>query len=95
MAEKRPATMDDMARIGGVGQPDLVVLVVGGAGPEPYRLDRRIVGAVLALGGEPGLARVDPGLVIGAFDAGNAVQRIVLGHRGADEAAVEDVGTAD
>ena len=39
--------------------------------------------------------RVDAGLVIGAVDAGNAIKRVVLRDRRADEAAVEDVGAAD
>ena len=82
-------------RIGGVREPDLVVLVVGGAGPETYRVDRRRVRPVFALGGEFGLMRVDPGLVIGAVDAGNAIKRVVLRDRRADEAALENVGAAD
>ena len=82
-------------RIGGVGEADLVVLVVGGAGPEPDRIDRRRIRPVFALGGEFGLMRVDAGLVIGAVDAGNAIERVVLRDRGADEAAMEDVGAAD
>jgi hypothetical protein len=39
--------------------------------------------------------RVDPGLVIGAVDAGNAIKRVVLRDRRADEAALEDVRAAD
>src|SRR5437762_3043611 len=38
---------------------------------------------------------VDPRLVIGAVDAGNAIERVVLRDRSADEAALEDVRTAD
>ena len=82
-------------RIGGVREPDLVVLVIGGAGPETYRVDRRCVGPVFALGREFGLMRVDAGLVIGAVDAGNAIKRIVLCDRRADEATMEDVRAAD
>ena len=39
--------------------------------------------------------RVDAGLVIGAIDAGDMIERIVLRDRSADEAAVEDIGAAD
>ena len=85
----------DGRRIGGIGEADLVVLVIGGAGPEPDRVDRRGVRPVFALGREFGLVRVDPGLVIGAVDAGNAIERVGLRDRRADEAAVEDVGAAD
>ena len=39
--------------------------------------------------------RIDPGLVFSAVDAGNTIERVVLRDRGADEAAMEDVGAAD
>ena len=81
--------------IGGIGKPDLVVLVVGGAGPEADGVDRRRIRPVFALGGELGLVRVDAGAVIVAVDAGNVIERVVLRDRGADEAAVEDVRAAD
>src|ERR1700682_1163046 len=58
-------------------------------------LDRRGVGPVLALGGEFGLVAVDAGLVVGAVDAGNMIERIVLRDRGPDKSAVEDIGAAD
>src|SRR6185295_789719 len=76
-------------------QPDFVVLVIGGAGPETYRVDRRSIRPVFALGREFGLMRVDAGLVIGAVDTGNAIKRVVLRDRRADETALEDVGAAD
>ncbi len=81
--------------VGRIGEADLVVLVVGSSRPEPDGIDRCRVGPVFALGRKLGLVRVDAGLVIGAVDAGDAIQRIVLRDRGADEAAVEDVGAAD
>ena len=81
--------------IGGIGEPDLVVVIVGGAGPEPDGVDRRPVRMVFALGGEFGLVAVDPGLVIGAVDAGDAIERVVLRDRSADETVLEDVGAAD
>ncbi len=39
--------------------------------------------------------RVDAGLVIGAIDAGNVVESIVLGNRSTDEPAMEDIRAAD
>src|SRR5262249_24069148 len=57
--------------ISGIGKSDLVVLVVGGAGPEAYRVDRRSVGTVFPFGREFGLVRIDPGLVFRAIDAGD------------------------
>src|SRR5258705_10617804 len=39
--------------------------------------------------------RVDRGLVIGAIDPGYMVQRVVLGDRRADKAAIENIGAAD
>ena len=50
------------------------------------------MGVVFALGGELGLVAVDPGLVIGTVDAGDAVEGVVLGDRSADETVLEDVG---
>src|SRR4051812_36562836 len=71
------------------------MMIIDGAGPEPDRLDRRGIRPVLALCREFGLMSVDPGLMIGAVDAWNAIQRVVLRHRRADKTAVEDVGAAD
>src|SRR4029453_1637325 len=68
---------------------------VGGARPKTFPCDPPPSRTVFALGGEFGLMRVDPGLVIGAIDAGNAIKRIVLRDRRADEAALEDIGAAD
>src|SRR5437773_12497254 len=39
--------------------------------------------------------RVDAGLVIGAIDAGEVVERVVLRDRRADKAAIEDIRAAD
>ena len=38
---------------------------------------------------------VDPRLVIGAVDAGDTIERVVLRDRSADKAALEDIGAAD
>ena len=70
-------------------------MIVGGAGPEPDGVDRRGVRPVFALGREFGLMAVDPRLVIGAVDAGNAIKRVVLRDRSADETTLEDVRAAD
>ena len=78
-----------------IGKADLVVAIIGAAGPQPDGVDHGAVGAILALDGQLGLARVDPGAVIGAVKAGNPVQRVVLGQRRADEAAIEQIGAAD
>src|SRR5712691_12114888 len=67
--------------IGGICKANLVVPVVGSAGPEPDGIDRRRVRPILAFSGDLGLMRVDAGLVIGAIDAGNMVESIVLGNR--------------
>ena len=71
------------------------MVIVGGARPEADGVDRRGIRPVFALGGEFGLMAVDPRLVIGAVDAGNAIKRVVLRDRSADEATLEDVRAAD
>ena len=81
--------------IGRIGKSDLVMVIVGGARPEADGVDRRGIRPVFALGGEFGLMAVDPRLVIGAVDAGNAIKRVVLRDRSADEATLEDVRAAD
>src|SRR5215218_6025496 len=80
--------------IRGIGEIELVVFVVGRAGPEPDRFDRRAVRPILPLGGELGLMAINSRLVIGPIDARNAVKRIVLRDRSTDEAALEDIGAA-
>src|SRR6185295_3842890 len=85
----------DGGGIGGIGESDLVMVIVGGARPEADGVDRRGIRPVFTLGGEFGLMAVDPRLVIGAVDAGNAIKRVVLRDRSADEAALEDVRAAD
>jgi hypothetical protein len=85
----------ERGRIRGICEANLVVPVVGSAGPEPDRVDRRRVRPILAFGGDFGLMRVDPGLVIGAIDAGDMIERVVLRDRSAVEAAVEDIRPAD
>ena len=82
-------------QIGRVGEANFVVLVVDRAGPEANRLDGGCVRPVLALGGEFGLMRVDPGQVVGAVDAGDMIERIGLRDRRPDESAIEDIGAAD
>ena len=64
--------------IGGVGEADLVVLVVGSTGPESDGVDRGGVRTVFALGGEFGLVGVDPCLMVGAVDAGDAIEGVGL-----------------
>ncbi len=81
--------------IGGISKRDLVVLVIGGACPEPNRLDRRGIGPIFALGRDLGLARVDAGAVVGGFDAGDTIQRIVLRDRSTNKSTVEDIRAAD
>ena len=65
----------ERCRISWVGKADFIVLVIGGAGPEPNGVDRRRIGPIFAFGGEFGLVRVDPGLVLGAVDAGDVIER--------------------
>src|SRR5882672_5248080 len=71
------------------------MVIVGSTGPEADGVDRRGIRPVFALGGEFGLMAVDPRLVIGAVDSGDAIERVVLRDRSADEAALEDVRAAD
>ena len=85
----------ERGRIGGICEANLVVPVVGGAGPEPDRIDRRRVRPIFAFGGDFGLMRVDAGLVIGAIDAGDVVQRVVLRDCRADKPAIENIRAAD
>src|SRR5207237_10371320 len=80
---------------GGFGESDFIVLLVGRAGPETNCIDGSSVRPILALGGEFGLMRVDPGQVVGTVDAGDMIERIGLRDRSANEAAMEDVGAAD
>jgi hypothetical protein len=82
-------------KVGGIRKANLVVFVIGGAGPEPDGIDRSGVRPVFALGRELGLVRVDPGLVIGAVDTGDAIERVVLRDGCANEAAMEEIGTAE
>ncbi|MGY4362251.1 hypothetical protein ACVW0J_008744 [Bradyrhizobium sp. i1.7.7] len=81
--------------IGGIGKADLVVSIIRGASPEADGVDRGGIGPVLALDVDLGLVRVDPGVVVGAVDAGDMVERVVLRDRRADIAALEEVGAAD
>src|SRR5207302_7075276 len=78
-----------------VGKPDLVVLVIGRAEPEPHRVDTAGHWTVLAFGRHLGLARIDARVVVGAVDAGNTIERVVLSNGGADETLVEKIRGAD
>ena len=82
-------------KIGRVGEADFVVLVVGRAEPEADRIDRFRVGPVFALRRELGLLGIDAGARVRALDAGDAIERIGLRDRRADEAAVENIRAAD
>ena len=79
----------------GIGQPELVVLVVGVGKPEPDRIDPGGLRPPLALAGHLGLARVDARIVVLPVDARDAVERIVLRDGDADKTLIEDIGTAD
>ena len=82
-------------RVSRIGEADLIVFVVGRAQPKADCIDRDRVGAILALRREFGLLRINARVRVVPLDAGNAIERVGLRHRCADEAAVEDVGTAD
>ena len=69
--------------------------VVGGTGPEPDHVDGLGVRMIVALDRQLGLPRVDAGAVLFAVDAGNMIDAVVLLYRRADEAAREEVRSAD
>ena len=81
--------------IGGIGEPDLVVVIVGRTGPEPDGIDRRRVRPIFALGREFGLMGIDPRLVIRPVNAGDAIERVGLRDRSADKAAMKQIRAAD
>ena len=76
-------------------QADLVVLVVGRAGPEADRFDGRGIGAIFPLHGDLGLFADNARLLLRAFDAGDAVIGPVMRDRRADIAAVEEIRPAE
>src|SRR5262249_20787352 len=53
----------DRRWIEGIGKPDLVVVIVGGTGPEPDGVDDGLMWMIFTLGAEFGLVAVDSGLV--------------------------------
>ena len=81
--------------VGGIGEADLVVLVVAVAEPEPDRVDRGRLRAEFAFAGHLGLVHVDAGVVGRAVEPGDVIEAVELRDRGADKAAVENVRAAD
>ncbi len=70
---------------------ELVVLVVGNAGPVPDGVDGGHLGPVLAFARELDLVHVDAGIGLGRFQPRHAIEARVARHRGADEAALEQI----
>ncbi len=81
--------------VGRVREPEFVVLVVGGAGPEPDGRDRRRIRPEFSLCGDLGLVGINAGLVIGAVEAGDVIERVVLRDRRANKPAMKNVRAAD
>src|SRR3954471_21135041 len=81
--------------VGRIRKADLIMTVVGRAGPEPYGVDSRRVRPVFAFRRELGLMSVDAGVMIRTVNAGDMIERVGLRDRPADIAAMEDVGAAD
>ena len=70
---------------------ELVVLVVGDAGPVPDGVDGDHLGPVLAFARELDLVHVDAGIGLGRFQSRHAIEARVARHRDADEAALEQI----
>ena len=84
------------AEIGGVGQSDLVVLVVGDAAPEANGVDaRRSARAIRPCSVTLVWCASMRVLWSSPSMPGNVIERVVLRDRDADEAVVEDVRAAD
>ena len=78
-----------------VSEPDLVVLVVGVAGPIAHRRDGGGVRTILALAGDLRLLQADVGLGRRRLEAGDVIVAGETGDRDAGIAAVEQVRAAD
>src|SRR5262249_33691355 len=82
-------------RIGILLQPELVVLVVGYAAPEPDRIDEVDRHAPFALADQLDLIGVDARAMILPVDAGDVIERVVLRDREPEKAVAEHVGPAE
>src|SRR5262249_36658791 len=82
-------------RIGIILQPELVVLVVGHAVPEPDGIDEIGRPAPFTLAGQLDLVGVDARPVILAFDAGDVIERVILGNGETEKTVAEHIGAAE
>ena len=78
----------------GVVESQLVVLVFDRAEPEAHDIDGGRLRTKLAFAGDLGLLEVDPPVVLGPFERGDAIEAGEARDRRADITAVEQVGTA-
>jgi len=81
--------------VGGIGEPEFVVLVVAVAKPESDGVDRGRLKTEFTFAGDFGLLHVDTRVVGGAVEAGDVIEAVELRDRCPDKAVVENVGAAD
>ena len=86
--------MPSVAGVRGVGEADLVVLVVGVAPPVSDRVDARCRRPILALACQLVLVGIDAGAMAFAVGAGNGIEVVVPGVGDAGKAAEEKVRPA-